>query len=340
MGQGMGLAAAGGAGAAAKSLEDILAKKRFDQIQNAKMVEDQRKTNMENQIQQGQLDLGTRVQNRQDEAERRAEAASTQQREYLNALVNDPSIPEPVRQAVRYHLGTGQNPPADLFKPPTPDRPFVVGPGGNLVGADGKPLFSAPPAPQRPISVAPGGTLFDPVTNKPTYTAPERPLRIQGAADDPTLPLGAQRYIANIVTKHGGDFHAAQAELGQYLSDPQTLAQHPHLSAVKAMEALKRVAGAPGGAGDPLDALIAQASANLGGGPPAPSGQRGAVPGALRIARGAQAGRAAPPGGAGPDAQLVERARQVLQQGGYDTSDANVQKFLSIPANRQKLGGQ
>jgi hypothetical protein len=46
-------------------------------------------------------------------------------------------------------------------------------------------------------------------------------------------------------------------------------------------------------------------------------------------------GRPAPGGGS----DLRSRAKQILQQGGYDTSDAAVDKFLANPKNKALLGG-
>jgi hypothetical protein len=45
----------------------------------------------------------------------------------------------------------------------------------------------------------------------------------------------------------------------------------------------------------------------------------------------------APPAGAGMD--LRAKAKQILQQGGYDASDASIDKFLANPKNRALIGG-
>ena len=44
----------------------------------------------------------------------------------------------------------------------------------------------------------------------------------------------------------------------------------------------------------------------------------------------------APTGGG---ADLRSKAKQILQQGGYDASDASIDKFLANPKNRALIGG-
>ena len=117
------------------------------------------------------------------------------------------------------------------------------------------------------------------------------------------------------------------------MNDPQTQSVHPQLSPVKALEALKR--SAPAGKADPLDALIAQASAGLLGGN-APGGGRSGVP-----AGGATSRVMGPAPGPNVAADpLGASARRILEAEGYAATPENIQKFLANPANRQKLGGQ
>jgi hypothetical protein len=177
------------------------------------------------------------------------------------------------------------------------------------------------------------------------------PIRVRDLKfDDPSLPLGSQRYLAEIARKHPNDLAGATAELSAYVNDPQTQAAHPRLSPVKAIEALHRLVGArSGNTGDDLDALVMEATNNLGGAQPASSGRSGG-PAPVRIVNGRLVGArigsgstatSATPSIAG-DAQLSERAARVLQQQGFATSPENLTKFLSDPRNRQLLatGGQ
>lgn len=156
-----------------------------------------------------------------------------------------------------------------------------------------------------------------------------RPQRIAGAAlrDDPALPLGTQRYITQIASKHGGEFNAARAELDAYLTDPNTLRDHPHLNPVKAHDALRKMSARPSGAsGDSLDDLITEATAGI-------TGQQGA-------ARVVGVGRpAARPAAGVSDAELVQRATKALQSNGYQPTPENIQKLLSNPQNRARLAG-
>jgi hypothetical protein len=170
------------------------------------------------------------------------------------------------------------------------------------------------------------------------------PVRIRGvkpASDNPAFPLGSQRYVTQIATKHPNDLSAAEAELSAYLSDPQTQAIHPHLSPIQAFDALRRLVGTrSGGGSSDLDAMIAQAM--NGGAVPTSAGQRGSVP--VRVGNvpgvGARSARGSSP--SVNDGQLAERAKAVLQQRGFATSPENVERFLSDPRNRHLLeaGGQ
>ena len=156
--------------------------------------------------------------------------------------------------------------------------------------------------------------------------------------DDPSLPLGSQRYIAQIASKHGNDWNGARAELEAYINDPSTQRDHPNLSPLKAIEALKKIARGPSGSGDSddeLDSLITEATARMG---------RGAAPGAgpvpvARLVNGRLQGAQSVGGStaAVSDAQLAAQAAQVLQGQGYAATPENIRKFLSIPGNRQRL---
>jgi hypothetical protein len=363
MADSMDLGGSFGAGGAADALHQLLVEQRLKQFDAARALEGQQR----NSYEQGMLGLAQRGAVRSDEAEARAQLTAQVREGDYQRMQRDPGVPATLRNAAYYAHATGKELPGEWFKPPEPTKPLVgrpgdqfmdpegitpryrvpeslmgVGPGGSVIDPK-KPTAPVFTAPDRPTVVAPGHSVLPPGAITPSYT---EPTRIVGA-DDPLLPRGAQRYISAIATKHGGDFNAARAELSAYLNDPQTRADHPALSPVAAMEALKQAASAPAGAKESsLDALIAQASANLGGGAPVAAGPRGAargaVPGAVRIARVLPPGSAAAAGGAAPDAKLTERARQILQQGGYAATPENIQKFLNNPANRQRLatGGQ
>lgn len=102
-----------------------------------------------------------------------------------------------------------------------------------------------------------------------------RPARLTGrivGADDPSLPLGSQRYALEIAQKHGDDFESAQAEAAAYLNDPQTQRDHPRLSPDKFMGAVRRGMSRPTGR---RDELFPPANTSQGGG-------RGAGPGVVR----------------------------------------------------------
>jgi hypothetical protein len=250
------------------------------------------------------------------------EAAAARRRE-TDALLNDPSVPETTKRWMRgAAVGWNQLTPHD-YEDPTAHQSHLEAEA------------------QRKADEAFRQHMR---TRDYDVAHPLRPIPVKGlrvAQDDPSLPLGSQRYIAQIAAKHGNDYNAARAELDAYLNDPQTQRDHPRLSPLKALDALKRIASVPGGAGgsgDELDGLISEAFAARA------AGGRGAAPGApARIVNGRLVG-AQPAGRSAPqalDAQLAAQAAQVLQSSGYAPTPENIQKFLGNPANRQRLtGGQ
>ena len=313
-----------GAGAGADALQEILrqkfgevmARQRGDQEQQRIGLEQQRNLEMQKsrELQQQQQAENSRVLNDERTASaeriRAAAAAKTDHDAQVQGFFNTPGLSPAVQQWARgAALGFNQLTPHD-YEAPDVHRAHV--------DADAKQKADEAFAQHR--------------RTRDYDNAHQAPVRIAGAkvvTDDPSLPLGAQRYIAQIATKHADDPNAARAELSAYLNDPQTQSVHPQLSPVKALEALKR--SAPAGQTDPLDALIAQASAGLLGN--AQGGGRGGAPGATPRVSGATG----PTVAADP---LGAKAREALEAAGYAATPENIQKFLSNPANRQKLGGQ
>ncbi len=296
---------------------EVMARQRGDQEQQRIGLGQQRNLEMQKsrELQQQQQAENSRVLNDERTASaeriRAAGAAKAEHDAQVQGFLNTPGLSPAVQQWARgAALGFNQLTPHD-YEAPDVHRAHV--------DADAKQKADEAFAQHR--------------RTRDYDNAHPAPMRIAGAkvvTDDPSLPLGAQRYIAQIATKHGGDLDTARAELSAYLADPQTQTVHPHLSPIKALDALKRATA--GTAGDPLDALIAQASAGLLGN--GQSGGRSGAPGATARVVG-------PVGGAQVAADpLGASARQVLEAGGYAATPENIQKFLSNPANRQKLGGQ
>jgi hypothetical protein len=142
-------------------------------------------------------------------------------------------------------------------------------------------------------------------------------------ADDPALPRGVQDYLVDLVGKHSS-YKAATAELSREMNGLRRA--HPRLSSGKAAAFLHRqFTGA--GAGDGLSGLIAEAMAE----PTAPAGQP-QTPG--RTVTGSTAAAALPNA-----ASVEDQAQQILEAAGYDSSPESVSRFLSNPANRQRVEG-
>lgn len=158
---------------------------------------------------------------------------------------------------------------------------------------------------------------------------------LRTVADDPSLPLGSQRYIAEIAAKHGGDFDGARAELMAYLNDPRTVTDHPRLSPAKAIDALRRAASTPGGStvrpAGGGSVFSSSGAAAPGGGQP-----RIVVGGAVTGRGGAPP---APAGGGGIPPAVREQAAAVLRGAlRRDVTEADLQKFFSSPTNRARFG--
>jgi hypothetical protein len=330
----MNLGAGYAAGAGADALRDVLTRMYQEQRdrksakQEQERLELDRQRHADTQRQQAENSQYLNEQRAAGAEKARAETAAKAEREnQVNTFLNNPDLPPAVRQ-----WGQG----AAL--------------GFNQLSVHD---YEAPDAHQAHLDAdvrRKHDEAFEQHKRTRDYdNANQPPLRSNGASDpakmvarlridDPTLPLGSQRYLAQIATKHGGDVNSAAAELSAYLNDPQTQSAHPNLSPVKAFDALKKLMSAQGGAagsGDALDQLISQAFADNPSGGPVGSGQRGGAPVVGRIVGARTAGGSTP---TVPEAQLVERARQVLQQGGYAATPENIQKFLSNPTNRQRLG--
>lgn len=85
---------------------------------------------------------------------------------------------------------------ADLLKDQRPQR-TTVAPGSTVLEGD-KPIYTAPAAPQRPMVVAPGATVLG-ANNAPVYTAPDRPVKDEGAWGEP-YNMGGAMVQKNTVT--------------------------------------------------------------------------------------------------------------------------------------------
>jgi hypothetical protein len=323
-----------GAGAGADALQEVLKQKYLEQVEANRAKQDQERIDLERQryaaAQRQQAENSQYLNEQRAAAAEKARAETAAKADHQNqvtAFLSNPSLSPAVRQ-----WGQG----AAL--------------GFNQLSVHD---YEAPDAHQAHLDSdarRKSDEAFDQHKRTRDYdNAHPAPLRSSAAGDpakivarlridDPTLPLGSQRYLAQIASKHGGDVNSAAAELSTYLNDPQTQSAHPNLSPVKAFDALKNLMGTRGGAsggGDDLDALISQAFTGGASGDAGAAGQRSGVPGAARLVGARIVAGSTPPA---QDAQLVDRARQVLQQGGYAATPENIQKFLSNPANRQRLG--
>ena len=225
-----------------------------------------------------------------------------------------------------------------LLQPPKAD--YTLG-HQRFSGSTNQPLATAAPDPVKPPPV---GSLEDYITRfaadrrldprklsagqlraaKAQYEAAGRApsAREQATQDDPALPRGVQDYLLQLRAKHN-DFGSASRELSTALRDLRR--DHPSLQPIKMQDALRRRYSGQSSGG--LDDLISAAIAEEGTGS---GGASSAAPAS------SQQGTAA---AGGADRQLEERARQVLEAAGYDASPASIAKFLTNPANRQRLQG-
>lgn len=167
-------------------------------------------------------------------------------------------------------------------------------------------------------------------------------LRVPGA-DDPELPRGVQSHLVQIRSRQPS-FEAALGEL-QNSFDAHRQA-HPRMSDMKVVNALRQLytgaAGAGAGGGDDLlDAL-------LGGDDDAGGFDAGAVPsGAASQSAGPAAAAGAGPAAPAASDPAMERqfqvgAASVLRSNGIPPTPENINKFLRDPNNRRALltGGQ
>ena len=325
---GMGTGSAFAAGAGADALRDVLKQKFEEQMDRQRFKQDQERIDLDRQriaeAQRLATDNAGYLNEQRSAAAAKLQAetdAAAATRRETDALLNDPTVPESTRRWMRgASVGWNQLTPHD-YEDPTAHQTHV----------DGDAKRKADDA-------------FAQYTRTRDYAVahPLRPVPVSSLGrppkDDPSLPLGSQRYIAQIASKHGNDWNGARAELEAYISDPQTQRDHPNLSPLKAIEALKKIARGPAGAGDSddeLDSLITEATARMG---------RGAAPGAgpvpvARLVNGRLQGAQSVGGSTAQvsEAQLASQAAQVLQGQGYAATPENIRKFLSIPANRQRL---
>lgn len=334
MGQGLNLAGGLGAGAAGATLGDILRDARAEQIRRealklqAQGLEQQLAQEAE-RARQFQLTHERGLAADKSLADYRAAEAArdravadqqTNRQRGIQAIIDDPATPAPVRGLLRMNaLGVTNLNVHD-----------VEGPEAHAAHTRAENQLKADTAFrdfQRRADYSEGLRRSRPATAAAN-------MRLRPGQDDPALPRGTQAYLVEIARKHPGNYEAAVAELSEYLQDPQTQADHPNLSPQKALAALKQSftgVGRPlaGGSSDPAVA--------------------GAVAGAMRqVVTDADAPPAGTPpraaGGGGQvvdEAQLRARAQAALQQRlGRPPSDAEVSTVLANPKNRQLLGGQ
>jgi hypothetical protein len=353
MADGLGLAGGFGAGAAANALQDVLREARIKQLQQQEarnrvqlfqrqLEQDAESTRRFNLTHQRAIDndkslaLGREAEAARDRAAAEKEANRLKG---LQALIDDPTTPAPLRNLLRLNaLGVGN------------------------VGIHDVEGTDAHSAHVRAENALKSENAFDDWRRRADYTEQQRrnrPVLIARGArlapgqDDPSLPHGAQRYLVEIARKHAGDYNAAVSELNSYLQHPQTRADHPGLSPTKALNALRLSfsgAGRPSSGDDDetdiVDETIREVKAARSGGTEPvyrhPDGTTRAYPAGPdaqpRPPRPPYASQRPQPQA---DVQLRARAREALRQRlGRDVTDEEVTKILESPKNRQLLGGQ
>lgn len=138
--------------------------------------------------------------------------------------------------------------------------------------------------------------------------------------DDPALPAGVSDYLVKLRDKYP-TYEEAAGEFADALG--KLRGEHPRLSSGKALDQLRRSFISTGR--NQLDTLIAEA---MSGGDAQPTTSR------------ADQGARRPRTNAAAQANdLEERARQVLERAGYDSSPDSIRVFLSKPENRRRLSG-